>query len=453
MTVPRRGLVAAELAALALIVAAHVVILTRLLHTRTFFDEGVYLISLDALHHGQALGRQVFTSQGPVFYVVLRAIGAVFGVSVSGVRLGIVTIDAIGVVFAFLLGRRVAGPYAGLMSAGMIAIAPKLSDYGGRIFADQIAMVLVIVALWLLAAGFPLPAGAAFAAAVLVKLDALVALPTVVALIALERRRLRAAAEAAAGAFVLVAVVALVFVRDLGGIWSGAVSYHVTSRRITGLIGRHQVAGFFAVKTPFLWLTILAALVMPLAWRRTWPYWVWGLCALAFVLRYQPLRDNNVLVLPYAFAVPAGISLGLAAQRLRPRLVAVAVAAGALALAAGWTQQLHRVRLDVEPEDPALVGAAARLEALTRPNQVVISDQPIVAFLAHRRIPGRYVDTASLRFDTGSLTEPEVLHDADRVAALFAGRAFAERPTLMAALPNHFRHKLSLPGGVIFYGH
>jgi hypothetical protein len=69
-------------------------------------------------------------------------------------------------------------------------------------------------------------------------------------------------------------------------------------------------------------------------------------------------------------------------------------------------------------------------------------------------VPGRYVDTASLRFDTGSLTEPGVLHDAAGVTALFAGRAFYERPTLMAALPSHFRRQLTLPDGTkIFYGH
>src|SRR6185312_14144835 len=95
-------------------VAAHVVLLTVLLHWATTFDEGVYLLSLQELQHGQALGREVFTSQGPVFYVILRAIGAVFGTTVTGVRLGIVTIDAIGAVFAFLLGRRVAGPFGGL---------------------------------------------------------------------------------------------------------------------------------------------------------------------------------------------------------------------------------------------------------------------------------------------------------------------------------------------------
>jgi ALG3 protein len=454
VTLPRRGLVAAELAALAVIVAAHVVLLTRLLHTRTTFDEGVYLLSLDELRHGLALGRDVFTSQGPGFYVLLQAIGSVFGVTVAGVRLGIVTVDAVGALFAFLLGRRLAGPLGGLACAGMIAIAPKLGDFGGRIFADQCAMVLVIAALWLVAVGQPLAAGAVFAAAVLVKVDALTALPTVVALLAVERHRARVLAEAAAGAVVLVAVFALVYVRDLGGIWSGAVSYHVDSRRITGLIGRHQFEGFFAVKTPFLWLTILALAALPLVWRRVWSFWLWALLASVFVLRYQPLRDNHLLVLPYAFAVPVGLSLGLAARRLRQRLLAVAVAGGAVVLAAGWVQQLHRVRLDRLPENPALIAAAQRLERLTRPDELVISDQPIVAFLAGRRVPGKYVDTASLRFDTGSLTEPEVLADAAHVAAVYAGRAFGERPTLMAALPKRFRHAEKLPDGTeIFWGH
>jgi 4-amino-4-deoxy-L-arabinose transferase-like glycosyltransferase len=453
VTFGRRGLVAAELAALAVIVAAHVGLLTVLLHSRTTFDEGVYLLSLDELRHGQALGREVFTSQGPGFYVLLQGIGAVFGVSITGVRLGIIAIDALGAIFAFLLGRRLAGPLGGLACAGMIAIAPKLGDFGSRVFADQLGMVLVVLSLWIVSMRRPLPAGAVFAGAVLVKLSALTALPTIVALLALDARRVRNLLEAAAGALVLVAVFALVYIRDLGGIWAGAVTYHLDSRFITGLHGRHQLLGFLALRTPFFWLSVLALALLPLVWRRVWPFWLWALLAAVFILRYQPLRDNQLLVLPYAFAIPAGLSLGLAVRRLPPRGVAVAIAAGALAFAAGWIQQLHRVRLDKLPEDPTLIQAAARLDRLTQPDQLVISDQPIVAFLAHRRVPGKYVDTASLRFDTHSLTEAEVLRDAAGVAALFAGRAFAERPTLMAELPKRFRHRLDLPGGVIFYGH
>ena len=48
----------------------------------------------------------MFTSQVPGFYLVLQAIGWVYGISVTGVRLGIVTIAAVGVVFAYLLARR-----------------------------------------------------------------------------------------------------------------------------------------------------------------------------------------------------------------------------------------------------------------------------------------------------------------------------------------------------------
>jgi len=447
-----RALVAAELGALALIVAAHVALLTRLLHTATTFDEGVYLLSLVDLRHGEALGRQVFTSQGPGFYVILQGIGAVFGTSVAGVRLGVVTIDAIGAVFAFLLGRRLAGPAGGLACAGMIAIAPKLPNFGGRIFADAPAMALVLAALWLASLRRPLPAGAVFAAAVLVKVSALTALPTLIVLMTLGRKRTRALLEGAAGAALLIAIFALIYIRDLRGIWNGAVTYHVNSRGIPALNGRHQLEGFFALTTPFLWLTLAALALLPFVWRRVWPLWLWALLASVFILRYQPLHDNHLLVLPYAFAVPAGVTFGLVSQRLRPRVLAVALAAGALVLAAGWVQQLHRVRLDLTPEDPALVALAARLDHVTTPDQLVISDQPIVPVLAHRRVPGKYVDTAALRFSTGSLTIPEVLRDTDKVAAVVAGRAFYADHELMAGFRTRFRHRLVLPSGVIFYG-
>src|SRR4051812_25195888 len=171
LAVPRdRTRLALELGALALIVVAHVVLLTRLLHARTFFDEGVYLLSLEELRHGAALGREVFTSQVPGFYVVLQAIGWIYGVSVERVRLGIVTIDAAGLVFAYLLARRLAGPLAGLLAGALIATAPTLPELGGRIYADGVAMAFVLASLWLAATRRGYAAGAVFAAAVLVKL-------------------------------------------------------------------------------------------------------------------------------------------------------------------------------------------------------------------------------------------------------------------------------------------
>ena len=45
----------------------------RSLHAAANYDEGVYLASLDALTHGQSLGDDVYASQPPGFYTLLRA--------------------------------------------------------------------------------------------------------------------------------------------------------------------------------------------------------------------------------------------------------------------------------------------------------------------------------------------------------------------------------------------
>ena len=50
---------------------------------------------------------------------------------------------------------------------------------------------------------------------------------------------------------------------------------------------------------------------------------------------------------------------------------------------------------------------------MTGPNDFVVSDHSIVPFLADRRVPGPLVDTASLRFETGSLTPAKVLRELE----------------------------------------
>jgi 4-amino-4-deoxy-L-arabinose transferase-like glycosyltransferase len=448
-----RAPLAAELAALAAIVAAHVYLLTRLLHTRTSFDEGVLLLALHSLNHGEALGRQVFASQGPVFYVLLRAIGGVFGTSVGDVRLGMALVAAVGAVLAYLLGRRLGGPLSGLACAALVAISPKLSYLGGQVFADLPAMVLVLGSFVALSRRRMVLAGGLFAAALLVKLSAVAALPTLLVLLALEPARRRRLLAAAAGAAVVFAVTALVFVRDLRPLWTDGVIYHLRSRAQIGVSGSHQYAAFFNVRTPFCWFVIAGLAFSLLHWRRVWPYWIWTVAASVFVLEYHPLRENGLLAVPYSLAVPAGLGLGLTASRLPRFVLAPAIAAAAAGFAAGWVQQLHLIRHDIlEPEDPALVRAAAQLGRVTNPGDLVISDQPIVALLAHRRVPGNYVDTASLRWDTHTLSDAEVVRDAQHVAAVVAGRAFANRPTLMTELRPLFRHRLVLPGATIFYG-
>jgi 4-amino-4-deoxy-L-arabinose transferase-like glycosyltransferase len=453
-----RKQLALELAALALIVAAHVVLLTRLLDTRAFFDEGVYLLSLEELRHGAALGREVFSSQVPGFYLVLQALAPLYGVSLTGMRLGIVTIDVLGVVFAYLIARRVSGPLGGLLAAALIAVSPVLPRLGGRIFADPVAMVLVLAAIWLALIRRPIGAGVVFAGAMLVKLTAITAAPTLIVLLALERPgRWRRLVEAAAGAAALVAVLAILYARDLSGIWKGAFGYHLDTRDVQGLSGTHELSDYWytSLHALYMWITVAGIAASVLVWRRVWPYWLWPALGVLFILWYQPLRPNHTILLPYAFALPLAIALALVAQRLSRRGLTVAVGAAVVVLGAAWIQQL---RTDDEfrvPEDAAIVAAADRLASLTSPDDLVIVDQPMVAFLADRRVPPQLVDTAESRLQSGSLTVDDVLEAVDddsRVTAALAGRAFSTRPELIAGFERRFAARLDVEAGAIFYG-
>src|SRR5262249_49233074 len=166
------------------------------------------------------------------------------------------------------------------------------------------------------------------------------------------RPRRRPLLLAAGGAAAVVAILALVYVRDLRGIWDGAFAYHVDTGKAEEVNGAHQLKNLFSLRTPFTWLLVAGAVASLREWRRVWPLCVCPAATVVFVLSYHPLRDNHLIPVPSSFAVPAGIALGLIAQRLERRALAVAVAAVAIVLAAGWVQQLHRVDQSREPESP-----------------------------------------------------------------------------------------------------
>jgi 2,4-dienoyl-CoA reductase-like NADH-dependent reductase (Old Yellow Enzyme family) len=70
----------------------------------------------------------------------------------------------------------------------------------------------------------------------------------------------------------------------------------------------------------------------------------------------------------------------------------------------------------------------------------VVTDRPDLAYLAGRRVPGKFVDTAVLRFDTGYLTVQAVEREiqSGHIDVVVAGRAFTQYPALMRWLARHF---------------
>jgi hypothetical protein len=412
-------------AALAVVLAAAATLFTRGLDDRTSYDEGVYLASLDALRHGQELGRDVFASQPPGFYLLLRLLGLPAGRSLDGMRLGLVVIALVGVVAAYLLGRRLAGWAGAVAAAALVIAAPPYAAQAPRVAADTPSIALSLCALAVAAYGLererigaPFAAGALAAAAIATKL---LAIPVIVPLAVLAwRRRLdrRAAAALLGGAALVAAALVIAYGGVLGDLWRDAVDFHRDARSAdVGQSAGSRLVDYFSLRTPTTWVAAAGA-VAAVAFRRHLVLWSWAAAAMIFLLVQAPLLDHHFVLLAAALTTAAGTSL--VAGRGRLLLAGLAVAcAGA---AAGWVQDYRQIDRSTEPEPAEVRAAAAAVRELTRPGELVASDLPIVPWLADRRMPGDLVDTSAVRFATGSLTPRDVSRAPVRV--FVAGREF-----------------------------
>ena len=179
----RTGRELAAPALLVVIVAAQVLLQSRLLHNGTNFDEGVYLAAVDALRHGQQLGTDVFAAQFPGFDDLLRAAAVVAGTSIAGIRAVLIGVFCLGTVGAWLIGRRFGGTPGAALTAGLFVVAPPLDLFGSQVIADTPALALTVLAVGLATVGGPIAAvgaGIAFALGLSVKLTAVTAVPALV---------------------------------------------------------------------------------------------------------------------------------------------------------------------------------------------------------------------------------------------------------------------------------
>jgi 4-amino-4-deoxy-L-arabinose transferase-like glycosyltransferase len=435
-----------EAAAVASLLAATAALFARNLHTAPAYDEGVYLASLDGLRHGETLGSEVFASQPPGFYLILRLIGLFSAHSIVHTRIGFLLVALLGCAAAYALGRALAGVAGGLTAAGLVAILPPFAAEAMRIDADVPAVSFTLVSLALAAWAVKLEspwlaagAGATFAIAVSIKLDALVALVPLAALFAMRRPAGRVLVATLVGAGLVTAVYLIAYAGVLGALWDSVVSFHRKARAYPSPVSNSHVLGHFLdFRTPSAWLVVLGLAAALVVWRHaahsSW-LWAWPLAAAAFLLWQRPLFDHHLVLLGAALGTAAGVALG--------RLPTVAVVVVLVGIAVGAAQQFHRIGLRVTAEPAELRWGAERLRRCPQP---VASDQPIVAFEARRRMPGQLVDTSLVRLATQSLPPEDVLPIIDRehVNAVYASRSFLAHPEIVRGLDRRFgapRHK------------
>ena len=428
------------------VVLAAALLCSRGLDSGANYDEGVYLASADALGRGERLGEDVFASQPPGFYALVRLAVALPGESIESTRTLFVAVAVLGVVAAWSLGRTLAGRLGGLVTAGVLLTAPAYAAESARVAADGASVALALGGLALLAAGLrreslplALAAGAVLAAAVSIKLLVLTALvPAVGLLLALGVSRRLVGAFLVGGAAVTVALLA-VHARVLGALYDDVVAFHTDARSAGAGLGANveRVVRSFDLRLVFTFLVAagtVAWLVRAGRPRSLVALWAWALASAAFLAWQRPLLDHHFVLFAAAFSVPAGAALGRAAEGRR-----LAVAALALVVLAGSAQQWRRSDRLAAPE-PDLAAAAAEVGALVPEDGVFVTDVPLVAYLAGRALPGELVDTSAVRFASGSLDADCVLElvDRERIRVVVVGRYFRVEPGLLARLEARF---------------
>jgi 4-amino-4-deoxy-L-arabinose transferase-like glycosyltransferase len=451
----------AELAVLVGLTAATAVAFGLGLHAAALYDEGVYLASLDALVHGQRLGTDVFTSQGPGLYLLLEAERALFGGSIVALRVAMLVLSIAGCLSAYFVGRSIAGPRAGILALALLAAWSQIEDEATRVRADfpSVAFSLIAIALALFAIGRrgaagPVAAalaGGALAAAISIKLLAAAALAPLVALVLRARAR-GVAIVMGAGAAVVVAAIVGNYASALGAIWNDVVRYHLDTESAALPKAPRGLGGHLAklldtlsnsngVRSPFPWLILVGAAGTLLAWRRRQlfaaiPLWLWAAVLAALLIWHNPLWAHDVVPLTASLALTSGV--GLAALLADSRAVSRAAGA-ACALVVAVTLTYHLVRTP-PGESAGILWAAAVLRAHTPEGSTVASDLPIVPFLADRRQPANLVDTSNTRVLSGWLKRSAILRsiERDHVSAVVIGQNFGLDRRLVRAVHARF---------------
>jgi 4-amino-4-deoxy-L-arabinose transferase-like glycosyltransferase len=440
--------------AVALLVSLHVVWQAWLVASAPYparydYDEGVYAETAAAAAAGDRLYATVFLSQPPLLIGVLARTFGTFGRSLVSARGVLVGFSVLWLACLAAIAARGGQPRTALWAVAIAGSAPVFvtSSHTVQMEGPSEALAALAVALGLVADGGPgrgrrfglrdglLPWGAtglAAGLAVMTKFTAVTCLvPLAAAILAADRMisfRRTAARTAALAAGALLAAAATVAWTGSppAEMWRQVVAFHgavartiaADPRRTASLLLDFAVANWFLVAlglvglayTAGRWRGASATSRIGAVSRGAATAWLAADVAAVFLLR--PVWAHHLVVLVTPLAVlgaaavetiwrgmeHAGDAATRPARRPAPRL-----AAGALIVC--WLAAFTGTAATAIPESSGSLQAAAARTAQTVPvGGWIVTDDPIVAFLAGRDVPPVLCDTSETRIRAGWLT-------------------------------------------------
>jgi 4-amino-4-deoxy-L-arabinose transferase-like glycosyltransferase len=405
-------------------------------------DEGIYLLSARSVTAGHELFLSVFSSQPPAFLEALAASMRLFGESLETARLMTLAFSLAALAAIAFIGRRLAGPWAGAASIAALGVSATFGDLAHVVEAEMPALAVALLSLcaclharrhawhrgWLVACGALLALGALFKL-IVVPLAAPLGLLLLLApdddaaewrldgrgfalLGRVAARSLLVAAGAAA-----VAVVPLCLY-DSAALYQQTVAFHIAKHdayKLTPLGNLCRAFRHVSADGAVAWTAVAGVLLMLLR-NRLAALWLltWSALMLVVISAQAPLFWRHFVLLSPPVALAAGAAAPLVARFVqRPGTMLLTLAFIALWIA---TTLLGGGRRG-DAVFPLLPGGSSKdysvllireasewIRNHTEPSELVVSDDPLVVFLAGRQAPPGLCDTSTARIRSESLT-------------------------------------------------
>jgi 4-amino-4-deoxy-L-arabinose transferase-like glycosyltransferase len=426
------------------------------------YDEGVYAATVDAVAHGDRLYQDVFLSQPPVLILTIRGMFALLGTSLAVARSTVVLSSALWLIaiFAILMARGF--PWGGALAVCLALGRPVFLVMARTVEMEVPSEALACAAIALAAWGARRPgpawwvgAGALAGLALMTKLTAATCLlPLAGAALTRGPELSRRWGLMAAGA--VLATGALLPVIATAGFRDQVFAFHVALARAhpqSSLTHAATIARFLAWEWP---LSVAGAFGLWWAIRSgTWldrALVAWLAAACGVLIGLTPLWEHHLIILMSPLALLAGtaldrIGIWIARSGGGARLATSAGLAVVVASYLFWG--VSAVPRQVSSGE--LQRAIAQVGDAVPSGGKILTDDPMVPFLARHPLAAGLVDTSLARIWAGGITEANLLsalreNETDAVV-FWRGTFRAYFPRLEPAAASLFPVAVTARGG------
>ncbi len=417
------------------------------------FDEGVYMMEARLLRADYHLYTDIFSPSPPLFINSLSLAFALAGSSAQVARAVVVAYSTLGLLSVALIARELQGWLAGLSAAALLSITPDFFTYSrvciGDLPATSVAALAILASLLYrrspskgsvlsLSKGWLMLSGLALSASLLLKFLAAFAIP-LAALIVIEPHLRRQHGNRWLlvlidllwiGAFFSLPILLCLSLYELEPMYEQVIKQQWIGRTVfeaEAMANLRRMITYLLEDRGLAALALYGALTVLIrqSWRG-WPVIAWLVLAILTLLNHAPLWPHLLTPLLFPLAILAGLGIEEIGHRLnltsqkqhlepirRRKREAAWILVGLCALLIYGLNLPGLVRADSErlaaPQAPIDLFVPRFLQAVTDPDDFIITDEPLVAFWADRNVPPFLTDTSRVRMRTRFLTTEQLI--------------------------------------------